>query len=194
MKLLIKMNCEEIDKNCGKCDAVLKLEDKAVTCFTCKQDFHTHCEHVSDDKHAILSDQNDGAGLVWFCRTCMRTTAGMLRHVANLEIRLNKIEAEREKDRHEVSVLQNLVKALNKKVNSLEENVQQCTESNQGEIDTIKQAVTTMLNEVPQTTSLEDRFSSIENSLSQLNSITSIDRTLCLDDCSDTCVKEWSLC
>ncbi len=39
-----------------------------------------------------------------------------------------------------------------------------------------------MLNEVPQTTSLEERFSSIEDSLDKLSSISSIDSKVCLDN------------
>ena len=173
-------------KTCGKSDFDLKPEDKAVNCFTCKQDFHIQCEHVSDQKHALLTDQCDGVGIVWFCRTCMRTTATMLRNVANLEIRLNAVVAEREKDRHEVTVLKNLVGALNKKVNALEESIQQCVEYNQSELDTIKGAVTTTLNEVPQTTSLEQRFSSIEDSLGKLSSIPSIDNKVCLNNSYST--------
>ena len=118
------MNTEsEYNETCGKCDSLLKAEDKAVPCFTCKQFFHIKCQGVTDIKYEVLSDQSDSAGIVWFCRTCQWTTAGMLQHIANLEICLKAIEAERQKEKHEVSVLQNLVKALNKKINSLEESV-----------------------------------------------------------------------
>ncbi len=116
------------EKTCGKCDVMLKPDDKAVTCFTCKQDFHTQCGHVSDEKHAVLTNQTECANIAWFCQTCVRTTATMLRHVANLERRLTAIESERQKERHEVTVLQNLVKALNKKVNSLGEAIEESEE------------------------------------------------------------------
>ncbi len=112
----------------------------------------------------------------------MRTTATMLSHVANLEIRLSAIEAEREKDKHEITVLKNLVGTLNKKLNSLEESVQKCVEANQVELETIRGAVTTMLNEVPQTTSLEERFSSIEDSLDKLSLMPSNISKVCLND------------
>ncbi len=72
-----------------------------------------------------------------------------------------------------MSVLQKLVNALNIKINSLEESVvgvKDHAESYGDEIDTIKDAVTCMLNEVPQTTSIEARFSSIEDSLRQVSS------------------------
>ncbi len=181
------MECNQDEKTCGKCDAVLEVRDKVVTCFTCKQDFHTRCEHVSDQKHEILSDQNDGTGIVWFCRTCRRTTATMLSHIANLEMRLKTIEVERDKERHEVTVLQNLVRALNKKLNSIEDLVHKSTENNEGEIETIKEAVTTMLSEIPQTTSIEERFSSIEDSLNQLSLLPSVDQSrICLANSSDS--------
>ncbi len=178
---LPKMSCDQTKRSCGKCNVDLNSEDKAVTCFTCKQDFHIQCEHVSDAKHAVLSEQNEGSGIVWFCRACMRTTATMLSHVANLEIRLSAIEAEREKDKNEKTVLKKLVGALNKKLNSLEESVQKCVEDNQSELETIRGVVTTMLNEVPQTTSIEERFSSIEDSLDKLSLIPSNNSKVCLN-------------
>ncbi len=158
---------------CGKCDSALKKEEKFVSCFTCKQLFHTHCQDVSDAKYVFLSHQSDNSGIVWFCKTCQRTTRGLFQHIANLEVRLKTIEAERQKEKQEMSVLQRLVNALNKKINSLEESVvgvKEHAESYGEEIDTIKDAVTCMLNEVPQTTSIEARFSFIEDSLRQVSS------------------------
>ncbi len=158
----------DADYVCGKCDDVLKKEDKIVTCFTCKQLFHIHCQGVSDAKYVFLSDQSDNSGVVWFCKTCQRTTRGMLQHIANLEVRLRTIEAERQKEKHEITVLQNLVNALNQKIKSQEESLvgfQEIAESNGEQIDT-----TCMLNEIPQTTSIEARFSSIEDSLKQVSS------------------------
>ncbi len=98
----------DADYVCGKCDSALKKEDKVVTCFTCKQFFHTNCQDVSDAKYVFLSDQCDNSGVVWFCRTCQRTTRGLFQHLANLEVRIKTVEAERQKEKHEVSVLQNL--------------------------------------------------------------------------------------
>ena len=181
------MDSDEHKLTCGKCDNRVKPEDKAVTCFTCKQDFHIQCGQVSDKKYNILSDPIDGTGLVWFCRTCRRTTATMLRNVANLELRLKSIEEEREKERHEMTVLQNLVRALNKRLNTTEESIKESTQSNQGEIETIKEAVTTMLNEIPQAPSLEARFSSIEDSLNQISSLPSTDSRLTGVQSYDAC-------
>ncbi len=161
---------------CGKCDNTFKKEHKAVSCFTCKQLFHIQCQGVSDTKYEFLSNQSDNSGIVWFCRACKRTTSGMFQHIANLEIRLKSIETERQKEKHEMSVLQNLVNALNKKINSLDESVgdiQEQAESNGEQMDTIKDAVTCMLREVPQTTSIEARFASIEDSLKQVSSLPS---------------------
>ena len=163
----------DADYVCGKCDDVLNNEDKVVSCFTCKQFFHTHCQGLSDAKYEILSNQSDSTAIAWFCRTCQITTRGMFQHIANLEVRLKTIEAERQKEKHEITVLQNLVNALNKKIKSLEESlvgVQEIAESNGEQIDTVKDAVTCMLNEIPQTTSIEARFSSIEHSLKQVSS------------------------
>ncbi len=108
---------------CGKCDKTLKSEHKVISCFTCKQLFHSHCQGVSDAKYEFITNQNDNSGIVWFCKACKRTTSGMFQHIANLEIRLSTIETERQKEKHEMAVLQNLVNALNKKIHSLEESV-----------------------------------------------------------------------
>ncbi len=155
---------EEEDRICGKCDKSVKVDDKVVNCFTCKQEFHINCQGVSLSKYEFLSGENDS--IVWFCRTCRRTTAGMFQHVANLEIRLKAIEEEREKEKHELSVLRKLVTALNQTVNSVEDSIVNVKEEN----DNIRDAVTCMLNEIPQCTSIEARFSSIENTLQEVSS------------------------
>ena len=171
------MNTDGADM-CGKCDKTLMIEHKVVSCFTCKQLFHIQCQGVSDAKYEFLSNQNDNSGIVWFCGACKRTTSGMFQHIANLEIRLKSIETERQKEKHEMSVLQNLVNALNKRINSLEESVgdiQEQAESNGEQVDTINDAVTCMLHEVPQITSIEARFASIEDTLKQVSSLPSIE-------------------
>ncbi len=165
---------DEQNKTCGKCDINLKEEDKVIDCFTCKQLFHINCQGVSVAKYEILSDTNDNPGMVWFCRTCQRTTAGMFQHIVNLELRLKAIEDEREKEKHEVTVLRKLVSTLNQTINSVEESIVNVKEEN----DSIKDAVTCMLNEIPQCTSIEARFSSIENTLKEVSSVNSSVSTL----------------
>ncbi len=179
---------ENSAETCGKCDKTLKLENKVISCFTCKQLFHSHCQGVSDAKYEFISNQDDNSGIVWFCTACKRTTSGMFQHIANLEIRLSTIETERHKEKHEISVLQNLVNALNKKIISLEESVghiQENEDSNGEQLDTIKDAVTCMLREVPQTTSIEARFESIEDSLKQVSSLPSMEnRSISIENVS----------
>ncbi len=174
---------------CGKCDQSVYCEQKAVACFTCKQKFHTSCQQVSDAKHELLSNETDNVGLAWFCKTCIRTTATMLQHVANLERRLIEIEEERKQEKHQMSVLQNLVKVLNTRMNSAEDkinSVQNSTTANMEEIDGIKDSVNCMLEEIPRTTSIEERFALIEDSLEQLSTIPSIESKLCQLETSES--------
>ncbi len=84
----------------------------------------------------------------------------------NLEVRLKAIEEEREKEKHELSVLRKLVSALNQKVNSVEDSLDNVKEEN----DSIRDAVTCMISEIPQCSSIEARFSSIENTLKEVSS------------------------
>ncbi len=148
---------------CGKCDKRLMDEDKVVNCFTCKQLFHISCQGISEAKCELLSNEDS---IVWFCRTCQITTAGMFQHIVNLELRLKAIEEEREKEKHEMSVLRKLVATFNQTINSIEETIVNVKEEN----DTIQEAVTCMLSEIPQCTSIEARFSSIENTLKEVSS------------------------
>ena len=73
------------------------------------------------------------------------------------------------------------MKALNSKLNKLEDELDNTTKINSEEIIGIRDAVNCMLDEVPQTTSIESRFNSIEDSLlEQVNSIPSIESRLYL--------------
>ncbi len=90
----------------------------------------------------------------------------MFQHVANLEVRLKAIEEEREKEKHEMSVLRKLITTLNQTVNSVEDSIDNVKE----ESDSIRDAVTCMISEIPQCTSIEARFSSIENTLKEVSS------------------------
>ncbi len=63
--------------------------------------------------------------------------------------------------------------------------IQENEESNEEQLDKIKDAVTCMLREVPQTTSIESRFESIEDSLKQVGSLPSMDnRSICFENVS----------
>ncbi len=119
---------DEQNRTCGKCEESARAEDKVVSCFTCKQVFHINCQGVSLSKYEFLSNENDS--IVWFCKTCRLTTAGMFQHVANLEVRLKAIEEERKKEKHELSVLRKLVTTLNQKVNSVEDSIDNVKEEN----------------------------------------------------------------
>ncbi len=110
----------------------------------------------------------------------------VFQHIVNLELRLKAIEEEREKEKHEMSVLRKLVTTFNQTINSVEETIVNVKEEN----ETIQEAVTCMLSEIPQCTSIEARFSSIENTLKEVSShsLTDFDHSVCSQhslNCSD---------
>ncbi len=94
---------------------------------------------------------------------------------------------ERKKQKHELSVLHNLAKTLNTKVNALEGKLNDTLRTNSEEIERIHDAVSTMLEEVPQTSSIESRFTSIEDSLEKVSVIPSIESRLHLLENSESC-------
>ena len=97
-------------------------------------------------------------------------------------------EEERKKEKHELSVLHNIAKTLNTKVNALEGKFNDTLRTNSEEIRGIHDAVSTMLEEVPQTTSIKSRFISIEDSLEKMSVIPSIESRLYLLESSESCI------
>ncbi len=114
---------------CGKCDACLKPRDKTVQCSTCSTRFHISCQDVSEAKHEFLAHESDG--ILWFCFICRKTTRGVVNQLANIEIRLQSVEAERRKDQDKIKGLNNLVQNLQKKCGELESKIKQLSEKNQ---------------------------------------------------------------
>ncbi len=114
---------------CGKCDGCLKSRDKAVQCSTCSTRFHISCQDVSEAKHEFLTQESDG--ILWFCYICRKTTQGIVNTLANIEIRMQAVEAERKKDHDEIKGLNNLVQNLQRKCGELESKIQKLSEKNQ---------------------------------------------------------------
>ncbi len=114
---------------CGKCDGCLKPRDKVVQCSTCSTRFHISCQGVSEAKHEFLTHESDG--VLWFCFICRKTTRGVVNQLANIEIRLQSVEAERKKDHDEIKALNKLVQNLQKKCREFESEIKQLSEKNQ---------------------------------------------------------------
>ena len=114
---------------CGKCDGCLKPRDKVVQCSTCSTRFHIACQGVSEAKHEFLTHESDG--VLWFCFICRKTTRGVVNQLANIEIRLQSVEAERKKDHDEIKGLNKLVQNLQKKCRELESEIKQLSVKNQ---------------------------------------------------------------
>ena len=56
---------------CRDCSKVCTSKDKALNCGLCNLWYHAKCQKVSDEKYAMIMEDNDenlGASLQWFCR------------------------------------------------------------------------------------------------------------------------------
>ena len=74
--------CLRCKKNVGKV--------KAVSCATCKQWVHKECEEMSDELYSVLLGKY--GGVKWDCQSCQASTARLVAHIKQVEIRLNKVE------------------------------------------------------------------------------------------------------
>ena len=75
-------SCLRCKKNVGKV--------KAVSCATCKQWVHKECEEMSDELYSVLLGKY--GGVKWDCQSCQASTARLVAHIKQVEIRLNKVE------------------------------------------------------------------------------------------------------
>ncbi len=78
--------------------------------------------------------------------------------------RLDKISCQRESAKKEITVMHGLVKTFNSKLTEIEENSQQSIKEVEEDVQSIRENICEMLEEVPQVTmsSLETRFNNIE--------------------------------
>ncbi len=115
---------------CGKCDVCFKPRAKTVQCSTCSTRFHISCQDISEAKYEFLTNANESDGVLWFCYICRKTTRGVVNQLANIEIRLQSVEAGRKKDHNEIG-LNNSVQNLQQKCGELESKIKQLTEKTQ---------------------------------------------------------------
>ncbi len=89
-------------------------------------------------------------------------------NVSNIEHRLREIETEGESERKEITVMHSLVNKFNSNLTEIEQNSKQSIQEVQEDVQSIRENICEMLNEVPQITmsSLETRFCNIEERLS----------------------------
>ncbi len=150
---------------CGRCEKnFVSGKHKIVICSTCKLNFHIDCAHVSQSKFDILCEEED---LFWFCNACKQTTANLINNLAHLELRLRAVEAEREKDKRELSTMQEKHQSLQTKVKSLEETISSLQAKSSSELESITFMVDEMLSEVPNCNAVVKRFENVEEHLQQ---------------------------
>ncbi len=85
-----------------------------------------------------------------------------------LEIQqLRESSAKGEVEKKELSVVHQLVTTFNTKLSDVEDKQMDAIQEMNSEVQSVKNNVKTMLDEIPQVTSIEDRFSSIEETMSK---------------------------
>ncbi len=164
------------DKECPKCDSICTSDEKVVQCSTCKLNFHKVCSRISDLKYEVLNEEN--SDVYWFCKSCKQTTALMLRQLANVELHLRSIEAERVEEKKEAIVVQKLVNTLHGKIKELESCINEMKETHKQELQSISETVTQMLAQVPQSNSITEKFQQIDGNLDRLNNKANICDTI----------------
>ncbi len=83
----------------------------------------------------------------------------MVHQLSNLIQRVSSLESEQTQKNNEIVTLQNLVKDFNERLKKLESNQSEYST----DLDTTKSMVTVMLSEVPQVSSIEERFTELED-------------------------------
>ena len=75
---------------CAKCDKPVQERQKVICCSTCQLEYHTRCQGMSDEKHAVLTGNTD---IFWFCKPCRVFASNMINKMVSLEQRMSSIEA-----------------------------------------------------------------------------------------------------
>ncbi len=132
---------DECEDQCGKCDIDISVTQRSVTCSTCSLKFHTRCVKVSDAKYEMLKEED--TGILWFCRSCIRTTSNMIQHLANMKIRLNEVEAQRLKDHEEIQ-------SITQKLADIEKTLSVVQSEKDEDLNSLREMVGDMLEDFPQ--------------------------------------------
>ncbi len=111
---------------CGKCDKEIRGRQKKVSCATCRQEYHTKCQGISDLKHEVLLEGNDD--IMWFCKACRVTTINMVHKLSEFEIRIAEMETREEVLKKELKIVHNLTKTLCEQNKAIEEDLKSIKE------------------------------------------------------------------
>ncbi len=148
---------------CNKCDSPVERDQKHVSCSTCQLLFHTHCANISDAKYDVLNEKN--SNIFWFCHACKITTKSMFNQLAQVLLELTEIKSERDQQKNEIATLSNLLRAFNDRMKKIEAE----TEVYATNLESTHTMVRDMLAELPQVTSIEEGFASIEDRFDQMS-------------------------
>ncbi len=107
---------------CNKCDKEVRGRQKQISCTTCKLEYHTKCQGVSDEKYEFLIENSD---VLWFCKSCKVVTANMVTKLSNFELRISAIETSLLSQQEANRILEEKILTLK----GAEKTIQELTES-----------------------------------------------------------------
>jgi len=83
-----KVCVDEVDK-CGSCKKAVGKNDKGIMCELCSVWFHSKCQDMVDETYKILSQDR----IHFYCETCDKVVGGVVKTLADLQQRHEKLEA-----------------------------------------------------------------------------------------------------
>ena len=97
---------DEIEAVCGECK--MDVTKDGLECEVCERWYHCECQGVSEEVYKVL----DQDCIHWYCRGCDKRMAKLVKTVARLEERQEKLEVELADTKNEVKQVKDEVRKL----------------------------------------------------------------------------------
>ena len=123
---------------CNKCDKEVRGRQKQICCTTCKLEYHTKCQGVSDEKHEFLMNNSD---ILWFCKSCKVVTVNMVTKLSNFELRISAIETNLVSQQETNRILEEKISKLKKSEKTIQEVTETMKQLKENEIANSKEEV-----------------------------------------------------
>lgn len=101
------VDLDTIEEICAECKKEVKQE--GLECEVCERWYHCECQGVSEEVYKVL----DQECVHWYCYSCDKRVGKLVKTVAKLEERQEKLEVGLTETRNEVSVVKDEVRKLN---------------------------------------------------------------------------------
>lgn len=133
------------NNKCGKCERLVKENDRALECEICDCWFHTKCENIPHEVYKFMVEEEAGEQLHWNCSFCKRGCDKLLNYIKK------KIE------KQQINI--------EKRLCDMQEEISSAQNALGEEIIAVKEAIKEELESKKQ---MEERVCSLESKLLQL--------------------------